>query len=138
MSEDDGGLPSPAEVLNSVDGLESTGGAEAYFEHSFEAASLDAEFDYAHLKGLTSHYHHKGCWSYFLMFCIGSMIIFQSVLLWLVGLNRMDFSQYTWLLPALLVQNLTQIVGLAAFAVRSLFDKRSRKDDRLTVGRTND
>jgi hypothetical protein len=102
---------------------------ENTFREDFSAESMNHEFDFTHLQGLESHYQHKGYWSIFLMSCIGVMIVFQSVLLTLVGFHVMDFSQYEWLLPALLVQNLAQVVGLATFAVKALFDKRTRRDD---------
>ena len=71
--------------------------------------------DYAHLKGTQDHYWHKGNWSWFLMAAVGGMLIFQSILLWQVGKGYLDFKDYEWLLPALLVQNLGQVVGLAVF-----------------------
>jgi hypothetical protein len=52
-----------------------------------------------------------------------SMISFQSFLLYEVGVGAWSFEKYTWLLPALLVQNLAQIVGLAVFVVKALFTK---------------
>jgi hypothetical protein len=55
------------------------------------------------------------------MFVMAGMVIFQSVLLGLVGAGIWDFSRYAWLLPALLVQNLAQVIGLAVFVVKALF-----------------
>lgn len=52
---------------------------------------------------------------------MGVMILFQSYLLLKVGVGDWDFSKYEWLLPALLVQNLAQVVGLAVFVVKALF-----------------
>jgi hypothetical protein len=49
------------------------------------------------------------------------MIFFQCYLLWKVGTGIWNFEKYTWLLPALLAQNLAQIVGLAVFVVKALF-----------------
>lgn len=49
------------------------------------------------------------------------MILFQSGLLFSVGLGWLDFQAYRWLLPALLVQNLGQIIALAYVVVKSLF-----------------
>jgi hypothetical protein len=39
----------------------------------------------------------------------------------MVGVDVWSFTKYEWLLPALLVQNLAQIVGLAVFVVKALF-----------------
>lgn len=55
------------------------------------------------------------------MVSIGFMVLFQSGLIVVVGLELLDFSSYKWLLPALLVQNSGQVVVLAIYAVRRLF-----------------
>ena len=55
------------------------------------------------------------------MVAIGTMLLFQMVLLICAGADWLDFKDYEWLLPSLLAQNLIQIVGLAVYAVRSLF-----------------
>jgi hypothetical protein len=55
------------------------------------------------------------------MWVMAGMVVFQSVLLGLVGAGIWDFSAYDWLLPALLVQNLAQVIGLAVFVVKALF-----------------
>ena len=94
---------------------------ERQFQEDFRVKSLHAETGYAHLKGLIDHYKHKSRWSYFLMFLMFIMVLFQSVLMGCVGAGKWDFTKYEWLLPALLVQNLAQIVGLAVFVVKALF-----------------
>jgi hypothetical protein len=100
---------------------------ENYYRREFSATEIQGETEYEHLKGLRSHYKHKGRWSWFLMLAMGSMIIFQMVLLEHVGLGLWDFSEYEWLLPVLLVQNLAQVIGLAVFVVKALF-RDVRKD----------
>lgn len=87
----------------------------------FRERSIEAQISYAHLKGIQEHYRHKGYWSYALMAAIGLMLVFQIVLLICVGLEVLDFTKYKWLLPALLVQNLGQVIGLAVYAVKYLF-----------------
>lgn len=94
---------------------------EEIFKESFERRSIKSERDYIHLLGLKDHYSHKGRWSIFLMILMAGMIVFQSVLLGLVGAGIWSFEKYAWLLPALLAQNLAQIVGLAVFVVKALF-----------------
>jgi uncharacterized membrane protein YcfT len=54
-------------------------------------------------------------------------MMFQSGVVLAVGLQALNFVEYKWLLPALLVQNLAQVVGLAVFVVRSLF--KEMKDE---------
>lgn len=91
------------------------------YERQFHEVSTESQEKYTHLKGLRDHYIHKGRWSNFLMCVMAFMIIFQSILLWQVGLGNLDFAKYDWLLPALLVQNLAQVIGLAVFVVKALF-----------------
>ena len=95
--------------------------AERAYLERFNSRAIQSEVSYEHLKGIRDHYKHKRNWSWLLMGAIAGMLIFQSVLLWQVGKGLLDFSQYEWLLPALLVQNLGQVVGLAVYAVRYLF-----------------
>lgn len=97
------------------------------FEDEFKAKSSESESKYVHIKGLVDHYKHKGWWSFWLLFLIMSMMLFQCILLVLVGLNKLSYDKYQWLLPALLVQNLAQVVGLAVFVVKSLF--KDMRDD---------
>jgi len=114
-------LPTVEELKGEI---ASTGDAidrQSIFERKFRSQSVQIEADYAHLRGLIDHYKHKGRWSYFLMGLLILMIVFQSVLLGLVGVGVWDFTKYDWLLPALLVQNLGQIIALAYVVVKSLF-----------------
>ncbi len=94
---------------------------EAEFVDKFIHKSVGAEIQYAHLRGLQDHYRHKSKWSWFLMGLMFGMVAFQSFLLYKVGAGAWDFTQYEWLLPLLLVQNLAQVVGLATFVVKALF-----------------
>ena len=95
--------------------------AERDYLDRFGRQSIRSQASYAHLQGIRDHYWHKSKWSFLLMFAILGMLVFQSVLLWSVGRGYLDFSKYDWLLPALLVQNLGQVIGLAVYAVRYLF-----------------
>ncbi len=101
---------------------------EIEFENQFQVQAVDAERAWAHLKGLQDHYRHKKNWSIFLMAVLAGMIIFQWLLLAMVGLGKWDFTKYEWLLPILLVQNLGQIIGLAFVVVKSLFKDMDSKN----------
>jgi len=115
-------LPRPREILAEVAAAAVTPAvAEAKYTLRFSRESAAAQMEYAHLQGIRDHYRHKGRWSTFLMWVMAGMVIFQCVLLGLVGAGVWDFSQYEWLLPALLVQNLAQVIGLAVFVVKALF-----------------
>jgi hypothetical protein len=94
---------------------------EGIYRKKFSRDSIEAQAKYEHLQGLKDHYKQKGHWSTFLIILMGAMVVFQCVLLGMVGAGQWDFSEYEWLLPALLAQNLAQIVGLAIFVVKSLF-----------------
>ncbi|MGS4883619.1 hypothetical protein [Roseibium sp. MB-4] len=132
--DSDHASPKSQEVLRGIrlpsgQGHSRVSGSERDYLIRFRNLSIDAQVQYAHLQGIKDHYWHKGKWSWFLMAAVGGMIIFQSVLLWKVGKGELDFTQYEWLLPALLVQNLGQVIGLAAYAVKYLFsDIRGNSD----------
>lgn len=117
-------LPKAKDVLAglSVEGSPSgVSKQEREFSRRSQKDSVSSQTAYAHLKGIQDHYWHKGKWSWFLMGTVGLMLVFQSVLLVFVGLEKLNFENYEWLLPALLVQNLGQVIGLAVFAVKYLF-----------------
>jgi hypothetical protein len=120
------GLPQAEDVLSEVSELDQVEADEVsryereYLEQ-YQLRSVKTELDYAHLEGIRDHYKHKGKWSTFLILAVAGMLLFQSFLLLEVGLGRLDFKDYEWLLPALLVQNLGQVIGLAVYAVKYLF-----------------
>lgn len=116
----DGPLPTVNELRASIRHAESAT-LERRFARRFSSLSVEAQEKYEHLLGLRDHYKHKGRWSNFLMLIMAAMVVYQSVLLGMVGAGLWDFSKYEWLLPALLVQNLAQIIGLAVFVVKALF-----------------
>ena len=125
-------LPKSEEVLKGLVVSDSVGSAISQSENEykirFQRISVDAQVQYAHLKGIQDHYKHKGRWSNFLIGAIAAMLIFQSYLLVKVGLGKWDFTSYEWLLPALLVQNLAQVVGLSVWAVKYLFSDISNQN----------
>lgn len=86
-------------------------------------AALDRQLRYSKLKAFNDHHYNKGLWSKFIMWVMGGMIFFQSLLLMKVGTRQWDFSDYDYLLPILLVQNLAQIITLATIIVKALFDR---------------
>jgi hypothetical protein len=120
-------LPSAAEVKNDIVSSQvESAEKERGFLEIFREHSVSGEREYVHLRGLSDHYRHKGFWSYFIASLMFVMIAFQTILLCLVGSGIWSFEKYTWLFPALLVQNLGQIVGLALFVVKALFKEMTR------------
>lgn len=117
-------IPLPSASDLKIEVKASTRDARKYeqsFEENFRKFAIDSERSYVNLQGLRDHYVHKGRWSWFLMFIMFLMVVFQCFLMWKVGEGVWDFVKYKWLLPLLLVQNLAQVVGLAVFVVKSLF-----------------
>lgn len=117
------------EMLRSLEawGAEDANASEESYRRKFTQDSIQQEYAYAHLAGIQDHYKHKGRWSWFLMSIIGLMMIFQLVLITLVGVKLLDFTDYEWLVQLLLVQNLAQVVGLAIYAVKYLFSDISHQ-----------
>lgn len=114
-------LPSVDEVKKTTSPAAASEAPRERWTSELAGDDVRHEAEYAHLKGLRDHYHHKGKWSWFLMGLMGWMVAFQCVLLWMVGAKIWDFTPYKWLLPALLAQNFAQIVGLALWVVKALF-----------------
>ncbi len=118
-------LPNSGDVLSAISSASPTNSEnsqdERQFVRKFDDRAIRAGVQYEHLLGVKQHYTQKGKWSIFLMSAVGGMLLFQSILLVCVGLGWMSFENYEWLLPALLVQNLGQVIGLAVFAVKYLF-----------------
>jgi hypothetical protein len=117
-----GRLPSVEEMRAAVSAVRSSpNDIQAGYERRFEASSITAETEYTHLRGLRDHYAQKRIWSWAIMLLMTFMIGFQSWVVWKVGIGVWHFANYKWLLPALLVQNLAQIIALALVVVKSLF-----------------
>lgn len=124
-------LPSVTDLLNEFGGVVDPDGEASLVEDDFrrmfsgraipQQEGYERLKEYVHVQGLRDHYELKASWSKFLMRLLGSMIVFQWVLLGMVGFGWWDFADYDWLLPILLVQNLGQILGLAYVVVKSLF-----------------
>ena len=125
MSDDgsgDKGLPKAGEVLAQIQADDNESNyLQSLLQKRFSTEAAQSEAEWTHLQGLQDHYWHKVNWSWFLMVLLSAMIVFQSVLLIFVGLGVWDFTQYELLLPALLVQNLGQVIALAYVVVKSLF-----------------
>lgn len=124
-------LPKSGDVIRGIVVTGSSGSgisrSEKEYKRRFQDLSIEGSVEYAHLKGIQDHYKHKGRWSNFLIWAIAGMLLFQSVLLINVGFGIWDFTAYEWLLPALLVQNLAQVVGLSVWAVKYLFSDISNQ-----------
>jgi len=101
--------------------------SEEEYRSDFSVWSVRSEVDYAHLRGIQSHYKHKNAWSILLMCCIVGMIIFQMIFLWHIGSGNLNFREYKWLLPAFVGQYFGQIIALSIYAVRSLFKDIAEK-----------
>ena len=87
-----------------------------------EEDEVSRQLKFARLNAFTNHHSGKRHWSIFMMGVLASLILFQMLLLGMVGAKYWDFTKYDWLLPLLLVQNLAQIIGLAHVIVKALFD----------------
>ena len=95
------------------------------YENSPDQRINQLRFESINHKGLEDHYEHKSRWSAFVMRLILVLLIFQYSILLLVGLGYLDFLDYQWLLPTLLLQTLLQIFALAVIVVKSLFSEKT-------------
>jgi hypothetical protein len=71
--------------------------------------------------GRRKYFDLRDRWSAWIIGWITVLIAFNVVITLLVGLGRLDYSQYEWFITAVIVQTFLQIVGLGAIAVRYLF-----------------
>lgn len=88
---------------------------------SSSSLSVEQEAKYEHLKGLQDHYANKKQWSRALLWFLGITLLLQWILIFFVGAGFLDFTEYQWLLPTLLIQTLMQVAGLAVIVIQSLF-----------------
>ncbi|MFI4965162.1 MAG: hypothetical protein ACHP9T_07315 [Caulobacterales bacterium] len=115
------GISPAAALADVVAPADESRALEERFDERFGREAIEAERAWAKLIGLRDHFRHKGNWSWFLMGLMGFMVLFQSLLIVMVGGGWWDFTKYAWLLPTLMIQYLLQVAGLALVAVRSLF-----------------
>lgn len=119
MADEKPSLDRLRQAATPVEGSADASGDNAYV--GLDEDTARAEGVYIHLKGLRDHYTLRRNWAYAIMIIMGVMIVFQSIVIGMVGAGCWKFVNYKWLLPALLVQNLGQIVALALVVVKSLF-----------------
>jgi hypothetical protein len=86
-----------------------------------EAAASTSQGASAHLGGLQAFYKLRKKWSWFILICISVLLTFHISLAYLVGLKRLDFTEYSWFLPIVATNNFLQIIALAVIVVKFLF-----------------
>lgn len=74
------------------------------------------------LDGLKSFYKMRRVWSYYLAICLATILVFDIVLVVLVGLEALTFED-DWFLRIVLGTNLVDVIGLVYLVVRFLFGK---------------
>jgi len=63
-------------------------------------------------------------WSRWMLFCIVFIVLFDVVLISLLGFHVISFESQ-WVIPAFIADNLAKVLGLAAIIVKFLFGKDS-------------
>lgn len=86
-----------------------------------------SEEEKTHLDGLKNFYLLRKKWSWFIIFCISFMLLFQPYLLYKVGSGYWDFKDYNGLLVAIIGSNFMQVIGLALIVVKFLFNNQYKK-----------
>jgi len=85
--------------------------------------------DQVHLIGTQDQYNFRKDWSFFTRWTIGFLVAFQTLIITLVGLGRMSFTDYPWLITGILVQNFGNIVALAYIIVKAIFEPIDQTQD---------
>lgn len=96
---------------------------QAQYEQTFSNESIEREAQFIRLQALKDHFKLKKEWSGFIKKTLIFLLGFQSILLLLVGFDFLNFRDYKWLLPTLLIQTLAHVSALAVIVVNSLFDR---------------
>lgn len=111
----------PASALGDVVEGTTAVTAEDEWVHDAHDKLWEARLRWTKVRGMRDHFIHKGWWSGCLLGTIMWMVFFESLLVACVGFGWWDFSEYSWLVPTLMIQFLAQIVGLGLLVVKSLF-----------------
>jgi len=63
-------------------------------------------------------------WSFWILFCIVLIVVFDAALVLLLGSHTLSFES-PWAIPAFIIDSLAKVLGLAAIIVKFLFGKDS-------------
>lgn len=77
------------------------------------------------LDGRKAFFKLRHQWSCAVMAWISCFLLFHIGLTVAVGVGRLDFQQYQWLIPLITVENFLQIVGMGYVVVRFLYPGRT-------------
>lgn len=91
-------------------------------EKSNAADAIERAHRFNQMNAFKHHHDNKARWSVFVMYLMGGMIFFQCILLSKVGAGFWNFTQYPWLLQALMVTNFAEIAALAMVIIKALHD----------------
>jgi hypothetical protein len=80
-----------------------------------------AEAERIELEGRRQFFKLRGYWSGWLIGWITALLVFQTLLTMAIGSKLLDFREYSWFLPMVVVQNFLQIVGMGVVIVRFLY-----------------
>jgi len=87
------------------------------------------------LEGLKDYYMMRRSWGTFLKLSLGIILAFNILLVFLVGLNKLTFSD-EWFLRIVLTTNLADIIGLVYLVVKFLFSHQSPEGSTLIKNNT--
>lgn len=95
-----------------------------------EEENYDAEKEESRIrnKGLKEFYAQRKLWSWFILFWISALIIFNIVLTLGIGGGFFDFHNMQWFVTSVTAETFIQIVGLGYVAARYLFSREQQLD----------
>lgn len=71
--------------------------------------------------GRESYFKMRKTWSWALIGFLGILILFQIFLTFLIGFEKINFTNYRWFLAGVITENFLQIIGLCYVVVKFLF-----------------
>jgi hypothetical protein len=89
----------------------------------YEAKKAQIELD-----GRQNYFSLRKRWSLLLKLLLSISIIFQFIVILLVGFGCLNYKEYSWFINLVMGENFFQIIGLCLIVVNFLFPKECRKE----------
>jgi hypothetical protein len=109
----------------STSALKAEIGGQELVDPDLKPDACAADRERVELDGRKAFFELRQQWSRAVMAWISCFLLFHIALTVAVGLGRLDFLQYQWLIPLITVENFLQIVGMGYVVVRFLYPGRA-------------
>lgn len=80
------------------------------------------------IRGKESYYEIRQIWSTIIACFVTFIILFQAVITFLIGYNKLDFGNYKTFLYIVVGENFFNVIGMGYIVANHLFPNKNRKD----------